>query len=48
MDDLPDLPFEMLLSYLDLKDLLKSRAVSRRWLAKIDSLTVWALLRIRR
>lgn len=44
MDDLPDLPFEQLLSYLDLKDLVRSRAVSKRWLAKIDSLRLHSLL----
>ena len=38
MDDLPELPFEKVLSYLSLGDLIKSRAVSRRWYHKIDSL----------
>lgn len=37
MDELPELPFEKVLSYLGLKDLLKSRAVSRRWRMVIDS-----------
>ena len=43
MDDLPELPFEKVLSYLSLKDRLKSRAVSRRWYHKIDSLRVKTL-----
>ena len=36
LNDLPDLPFEKILSYLILEDLLKSRAVSRRWCKMID------------
>lgn len=36
MDTLPDLPFELMLSYLELKQLIKSRAVSRGWLKKVD------------
>lgn len=36
MNTLPDLPFELMLSYLDLKNLIKSRAVSRGWLNRID------------
>src|SRR2546421_185276 len=31
MEDLPDLPFEKILSYLMLEDRLKSRTVSRSW-----------------
>ena len=37
MDDLPDLPFEKILSYLSLEDLLKYRAISRSWRKRIDS-----------
>ena len=40
MDDLPELPFEKVLSYLSLKDRLKARAVSRRWYRKINSFRV--------
>ena len=40
MDDLPELPFEQVLSYLSLEDRLKSRAVSRRWNWKINSFRV--------
>ena len=36
MDDLPELPFEKVLSYLSLEDRLKARAVSRRWYHKIN------------
>lgn len=43
IDDLPDLPFEQVLSYLSLKDRHKSRAVSRSWRDKIDSLRVKSL-----
>ena len=35
MDELPELPFELVLSYLSLEDRLKARAVSRRWYHKI-------------
>ena len=37
MDDLPELPFELVLSYLSLSDLIKARAVSKSWRTKIDS-----------
>ena len=37
MDELPELPFEQVLSYLNLEDRLKSRAVSRAWYHKINS-----------
>ena len=40
MNDLPVLPFEKILSYLSLKDLIKSRAVSRRWYRMINSFRV--------
>ena len=40
MDDLPELPFEQVLSYLNLEDRLKARAVSRRWYHKINSFKV--------
>ena len=36
MDDLPELPFEQILSYLSVEDRLKSRAVSRGWRRKFD------------
>ena len=37
MDELPDLPFELVVSYLGLQDFLKSRAVSRSWKTRIDN-----------
>ena len=37
MDDLPELPFEKVLSYLSLSELIKARAVSKSWRMKIDS-----------
>ncbi|KAI3484117.1 hypothetical protein L1887_52911 [Cichorium endivia] len=37
LDDLPELPFELILSYLSLEDRIKARAVSRRWHGVIDS-----------
>ena len=40
MDDLPELPFEKVLSYLSLEDRLKARAVSRRWYSTINSFKV--------
>ena len=43
MDDLPELPFEKVLSYLSLEDRLKARAVSRRWYHKINSFKVKSL-----
>ena len=43
MDELPELPFELVLSYLNLEDLLKARAVSRRWYHKINSFRVKSL-----
>ena len=43
MDDLPVLPFEKVLSYLSLEDLIKSRAVSRSWCKMIDSFKVKSL-----
>ena len=36
MDELPELPFEKVLSYLSLKDRLKARAVSRGWYHRIN------------
>ena len=36
MDDLPELPFEKVLSYLSLKDRLKARTVSRGWRNKFN------------
>ena len=43
MDELPDLSFEKVLSYLSLEDRLKARAVSRRWYHKINSFRVKTL-----
>ena len=43
MDDLPELPFEKVLSYLSLEDRLKARAVSRRWYHLINSFKVKSL-----
>ena len=40
MDELPELPFEQVISYLNLWDRLKARAVSRRWYHKINSFQV--------
>ena len=43
MDDLPELPFEQMLSYLSLEDRLKARAVSRKWYHWINSFKVKSL-----
>ena len=43
MDDLPELPFEMIFCYLNLEDRLKARAVSRTWYHRINSLRVRCL-----
>ena len=43
MDDLPDLAFQQVLSYLNLEDLLKSRAISRAWKLRIDNYRVKSL-----
>ena len=43
MDDLPELPFEQILSQLSLEDRLKSRTVSRRWRKRFDSYPVKSL-----
>ena len=43
MDDLPLLPFKKVLSYLKLRDRLKSRAVSRKWCQMVDSCKVESL-----
>ena len=43
MDDLPELPFEKVLSYLSLEDRLKARAVSRRWYHQINRFKVKTL-----
>ncbi|KAI3477203.1 hypothetical protein L1887_61126 [Cichorium endivia] len=40
MNHMPDLPLELILSYLPLEDRLSSRGVCRRWCKKIDSFTV--------
>ena len=43
MNELPDLPFEQILSYLSLKDRLKARTVSRAWRNKFDRYPVTTL-----
>ena len=43
MDDLPELPFEKVLSYLSLEDRLKARAVSRDWRNMFDRYPVKTL-----
>ena len=43
MADLPVVPFEKLLSYLNLEDVLKSRAVCRSWCQMIDNYKVKTL-----
>ena len=43
MNELPDLPFQQVLTYLSLVDCLKSRAVSRDWKARIDNYRVKSL-----
>ena len=43
MDELPELPFEKVLSYLNLEDRLKARAVSRAWRNKFDRYPVKTL-----
>ena len=40
MDDLPELPFEAILTFLNLEDRLKARAVSRSWRKKFDKYPV--------
>ena len=43
LNDLSVLPFEKILSYLSLEDLIRSRAVSRRWRKWIDSFKLKSL-----
>ena len=43
IDDLPELPFKRILSYLSLSDLLKARAVSRGWYQRINCRKVKSL-----
>ena len=43
MDDLPELPFRKILSYLSLEDRIRSRAVARRWRTTIDLQKVTSL-----
>ena len=43
IDDLPELPFKLLLSYLSLEDLANARAVSRGWYHRINSFRVKTL-----
>ena len=40
MNDLPDLPFENVLSYLSLEDLIRFRGVSKGWYKKISAFKV--------
>ena len=44
MDELPELPFEKILSYLSLEEVIKMRAVSRSCLWKIDNYKVKHLI----
>ena len=43
LNDLPDLPFEKILSYFSLEDRLKWRSVSRKWCKTIDGFKVTSL-----
>ena len=43
MDELPELPFEHVLSYLSLQERIKVRAVSRTWYHRINSFRVKSL-----
>ena len=43
IDHLPELPFERILSYLRLWDLIRSRTVSRAWKTKVDNFKVKSL-----
>ena len=43
LNDLPELPFELILSYLSLEDRIKCRGVSRRWRKMIDDFKVSTL-----
>ena len=43
MEDLPELPFEKILSYLPLEDRIRFREVSRRWCKTIDRFRVRSL-----
>ena len=43
IDDLPELPFEKVLSYLSLEEVIKSRAVSRKWYHQINCFRVKSL-----
>ena len=43
MDDLPELAFDQILSYLSLEDRLKARDVSRIWRSRFDSYSVKSL-----
>lgn len=43
MEDLPELPFEKVLSYLNLEDVIRSRAVSRGWYQRINHFRVSSL-----
>ena len=44
MEELPQLPFDLILSYLSFVQLVKSRAVSRRWYNHINNFKVKTLL----
>ena len=43
MDDLPELPFKKMLNYLSLEEVIKLRAVSRRWCNMVDNYKVKSL-----
>ena len=43
LNDLPELPFELILDYLGLKERINCKAVSRRWYQTIDRLKVKSL-----
>ena len=43
MDDLPELPFEKVMSYLPLKDRIRSRCVSRSWRSRFDNYPLQSL-----
>lgn len=43
MEDLPDVPFDKVLAYLDFSDLLKARLVSKKFHLKINNFKVRSL-----
>ena len=40
MENLPDVPFRKILSYLNLEDLIKLKSVSWRWYWMLDGFTI--------